>query len=222
MDQAGNRVRRWLWPNLSPEPHVPLSPIFISLNRHVGVRILAQDKIFVSFLAMGRQAKFNMGTKAQVTASVLSHSPQWEGAARETPIWAYPMVDAPYAVPWSFPKKQAVEVCIFLPLLWRWGTCQPQLFARGHSGGLHSQAGPCLHPQGPPWLCYREESYDPCGQGAWQLLLHRLLSQGAGSPVPSSGGSAATCPLSCRSAPPASCPLQPSWVRMSSCCLRSA
>ncbi|NXQ30418.1 ERIP6 protein, partial [Alaudala cheleensis] len=67
LDQAGNRVRRWMWPNLSPEPHVPLSPIFISLNHHVGVRILAQDKIIVSFLAMGRQAKFNMGTPMQVS-----------------------------------------------------------------------------------------------------------------------------------------------------------
>ncbi|XP_038002123.1 glutamate-rich protein 6 [Motacilla alba alba] len=67
LDQAGNRVRRWMWPNLSPGPQVPLSPIFISLNRHVGVRILAQDKIFVSFLAMGRQAKLNMGTKVQVS-----------------------------------------------------------------------------------------------------------------------------------------------------------
>ncbi|NWS26718.1 ERIP6 protein, partial [Polioptila caerulea] len=66
LDQAGNRVRRWIWPNLSAGPQVPLSPIFISLNRYVGVRILAQDKIFVSFLAMGRQAKLNMGTKEQV------------------------------------------------------------------------------------------------------------------------------------------------------------
>ncbi|XP_062355065.1 glutamate-rich protein 6 [Cinclus cinclus] len=69
LDQAGNRVRRWMWPDLSPGPHVPLSPIFISLNRHVGVRILAQDKIFVSFLAKGRQAKFNMGSKVQVSAA---------------------------------------------------------------------------------------------------------------------------------------------------------
>ncbi|NWH92894.1 ERIP6 protein, partial [Aegithalos caudatus] len=69
LDQSGSRVRRWMWPNLSPEPHVALSPIFISLNRHVGVRILAQDKIFVSFLAMGQQAKFNMGTRAQVSSA---------------------------------------------------------------------------------------------------------------------------------------------------------
>ncbi|NXX36297.1 ERIP6 protein, partial [Nicator chloris] len=75
LDQAGNRLRRWMWPNLSPEPQVPLSPIFISLNRHVGVRILAQDKIFISFLAMGRQAKFNMGTKAQVIVSAGQLSP---------------------------------------------------------------------------------------------------------------------------------------------------
>ncbi|NXG20847.1 ERIP6 protein, partial [Grallaria varia] len=69
LDQAGSRVRRWMWPNMSPGPHVPLNPIFISLNQHVGVRILAQDKIIISFLAMGRQAKFNMGTKVQVGAA---------------------------------------------------------------------------------------------------------------------------------------------------------
>ncbi|XP_063194886.1 glutamate-rich protein 6 [Chroicocephalus ridibundus] len=69
LDQAGNRVRRWTWPNsvVSSGAHVPLSPIFISLNRHVGVRILGQDKIAVSFLAMGQQAKFNVGTKVQVS-----------------------------------------------------------------------------------------------------------------------------------------------------------
>ncbi|NXG10600.1 ERIP6 protein, partial [Sakesphorus luctuosus] len=69
LDQAGNRVRRWMWPNTSPGPHVPLHPIFIVLNRHVGVRILAQEKIIVSFLAFGRQAKFNVGTKVQVGAA---------------------------------------------------------------------------------------------------------------------------------------------------------
>ncbi|NXA40379.1 ERIP6 protein, partial [Eudromia elegans] len=67
LDQAGNRVRTWTWPSIraSPGPPVPLSPIFISLNRHVGVRILGQDKIAVSFLAMGQQAKFNVGTRVQ-------------------------------------------------------------------------------------------------------------------------------------------------------------
>ncbi|KAM6122480.1 glutamate-rich protein 6, partial [Pterocles gutturalis] len=69
LDQAGSRVRRWTWPNsvTSSGPHVPLSPIFLSLNQHVGVRILGQDRITVSFLAMGQQAKFNVGTKVQVS-----------------------------------------------------------------------------------------------------------------------------------------------------------
>ncbi|XP_069720604.1 glutamate-rich protein 6 [Phaenicophaeus curvirostris] len=79
LDQGGNRVRRWTWSNsiMSPEPHVPLKPIFISLNRHVGVRILRQDKIIVSFLARGQQAKFNMGTKVEVSdVSRLPPQPQ--------------------------------------------------------------------------------------------------------------------------------------------------
>ncbi|NWX22315.1 ERIP6 protein, partial [Aegotheles bennettii] len=71
LDQAGRRMRRWMWPNsvMSSGPHVSLSPIFISLNQHVGVRILDQDKVTVSFLAMGQQAKFNVGTRVQVSDS---------------------------------------------------------------------------------------------------------------------------------------------------------
>ncbi|NXH20653.1 ERIP6 protein, partial [Bucco capensis] len=69
-NQAGSRVRRWTWTNraTSSGPQVPLSPIFISLNQHVGVRVLGQDKVTVSFLALGQQAKFNVGTKVQVSA----------------------------------------------------------------------------------------------------------------------------------------------------------
>lgn len=120
LDQVGNRVRRWTWPDLSRGPHAPLSPIFISLNRHVGVRILAQDKIFVTFLAKGRQAKFNMGTKVQVLFLCRAIPHSGSRASREAPLCVYPVVGAPYVVPCSFPKKQAVAVCVFLPLLWRW------------------------------------------------------------------------------------------------------
>uniref|UniRef100_A0A669Q424 Glutamate rich 6 n=1 Tax=Phasianus colchicus TaxID=9054 RepID=A0A669Q424_PHACC len=67
LDRAGNRVKRWMWPSstASSGPCAPLSPIFLSLNLHVGVRIMGQDKITVSFLAMGQQAKFNVGTKVE-------------------------------------------------------------------------------------------------------------------------------------------------------------
>uniref|UniRef100_A0A663MBK4 Glutamate rich 6 n=1 Tax=Athene cunicularia TaxID=194338 RepID=A0A663MBK4_ATHCN len=67
LDRAGSRVRRWTWPNrvVVSGPPVPLRPVFIALNQHVGVRILGQDKITVSFLAGGQQAKLNVGTKVQ-------------------------------------------------------------------------------------------------------------------------------------------------------------
>nr|XP_014425444.1 glutamate-rich protein 6 [Pelodiscus sinensis] len=67
-DPSGNRVRMWTWPSslISSGPRVSFKPIFISLNHYVGVRIVGQDKIVVTFLAMGQQAKFNVGTKVQV------------------------------------------------------------------------------------------------------------------------------------------------------------
>ncbi|XP_026710455.1 LOW QUALITY PROTEIN: glutamate-rich protein 6, partial [Athene cunicularia] len=70
LDRAGSRVRRWTWPNrvVVSGPPVPLRPVFIALNQHVGVRILGQDKITVSFLAGGQQAKLNVGTKVQASA----------------------------------------------------------------------------------------------------------------------------------------------------------
>lgn len=106
LDQAGSRVRRWTWPNsvMSSGPHVPLSPIFISLNRHVGVRILGQDKIAVSFLAMGQQAKFNVGTKVQVFlkrtgSSTQSCSPQQErGGHGSSHPWGSTLI-----VRWALP-----------------------------------------------------------------------------------------------------------------------
>ncbi|KAM4043163.1 glutamate-rich protein 6 isoform 2-T2 [Anomaloglossus baeobatrachus] len=61
-DCTGSRVRRWRWK--SPEivsPCVEFKPIFIALNHHVGIRIFGKDRIYVTFLAMGKQAKFNVG-----------------------------------------------------------------------------------------------------------------------------------------------------------------
>lgn len=111
-DQAGSRVRRWTWPNssVSSGPHTPLSPIFISLNQHVGVRILGQDKIVVSFLAMGQQAKFNVGTKVQVfleygSAQSLSHG----GCS--------PCGPAPGTAPWRLPVLGASWTGLASPLL---------------------------------------------------------------------------------------------------------
>ncbi|XP_074047171.1 glutamate-rich protein 6 isoform X2 [Macrotis lagotis] len=66
-DQEGNRVRTWKWSStMTSLPLVSFKPIFLSLNNYVGIRILDQDKIIVSFLAMGQQARMNVGIKLKV------------------------------------------------------------------------------------------------------------------------------------------------------------
>lgn len=228
MDQGGNRVRRWMWPNLLPEPQVPLSPIFISLNRHVGVRILAQDKIFISFLAMGRQAKLNMGTKVQVTVPVLSHSPQREwGSQGSSPLQDNECLSCggcSLCCPMLCPQKESCGDALISAAPTEVGHLPAPALRKGPQCGTLLPGRSLATSPRSPWLCHREKSYDPCGQGARQLLssagsCHRgRFVCWRGSPMPSSGGSADTCPLFCRSAPTASCRLQPRWVRMSSCC----
>ncbi|XP_058517416.1 glutamate-rich protein 6 isoform X1 [Ochotona princeps] len=66
-DQAGNRVRAWNWSSLIASSHfVSFKPVFLALNCYIGIRILEQDKISISFLAMGQQARINVGTKVKL------------------------------------------------------------------------------------------------------------------------------------------------------------
>ncbi|XP_041804918.1 glutamate-rich protein 6 [Chelmon rostratus] len=61
LDEEGARLRQWSWSSLSLNP-APLHPVFLSLNRTVGVRVLGREQVFVSLLARGQQAKFSVGT----------------------------------------------------------------------------------------------------------------------------------------------------------------
>ncbi|XP_019516853.1 PREDICTED: glutamate-rich protein 6 [Hipposideros armiger] len=66
-DQAGNRVRAWNWSSsASPSPFVSFKPVFLALNHYIGIRILEQDKISITFLAMGQQARISFGTKVKL------------------------------------------------------------------------------------------------------------------------------------------------------------
>ncbi|XP_003925089.1 glutamate-rich protein 6 [Saimiri boliviensis] len=66
-DQAGNRIRAWNWSSsITSTPFVSFKPVFLALNRYIGVRILEQDKISVTFLAMGQQARISVGTKVEL------------------------------------------------------------------------------------------------------------------------------------------------------------
>lgn len=185
LDQAGNRVRRWTWLNsvTSSGPHVPLSPIFISLNQHVGVRILGQDKITVSFLAMGQQAKFNVGTKVQVFlkrtgSSTHSCSHSRRGVAREAPICgeAHSSHSERFPVaPWSGPPKQQTVEVYPCSVPRRQGAHQPWQLWLSAGGCRVREALPgrslvslAASPRVTLALPQEGERH-PCGQGLWQL-----------------------------------------------------
>ncbi|XP_039514947.1 glutamate-rich protein 6 isoform X1 [Pimephales promelas] len=60
LDESGRRIRTWSWTDQAQTP-TPLRPLFLSLNRNIGVRVLGQQLVFVSFLASGQQARFRVG-----------------------------------------------------------------------------------------------------------------------------------------------------------------
>uniref|UniRef100_A0AAV2KFY6 FAM194 C-terminal domain-containing protein n=1 Tax=Knipowitschia caucasica TaxID=637954 RepID=A0AAV2KFY6_KNICA len=70
LDPEGSRVCRWTW---HQSGSAPLKPIFFFLNPGVGVRLLGKKQVFVSFLANGKQAKFNVGAWCEkVTVELLT------------------------------------------------------------------------------------------------------------------------------------------------------
>ncbi|KAL1279946.1 hypothetical protein QQF64_014546 [Cirrhinus molitorella] len=60
LDEGGRRIRTWSWTDQAQTP-TPLRPLFLSLNRNIGIRVLGQQLVFVSFLASGQQARFRVG-----------------------------------------------------------------------------------------------------------------------------------------------------------------
>ncbi|XP_072897697.1 glutamate-rich protein 6-like isoform X4 [Hemitrygon akajei] len=78
-DECGIRLRRWFWRDpSSPLNFTPFKPIFISLNKNIGVRIIEQQRIFLTFLAMGKQAKFNLGVNLEFkTPTTQSFTNSW-------------------------------------------------------------------------------------------------------------------------------------------------
>lgn len=61
LDESGRRVRTWSWTDKAQTP-TPLRPLFLSLNKNIGVRVLGQQLVFLSFLASGQQARFRVGS----------------------------------------------------------------------------------------------------------------------------------------------------------------
>uniref|UniRef100_A0A8C9UPX3 Glutamate rich 6 n=1 Tax=Spermophilus dauricus TaxID=99837 RepID=A0A8C9UPX3_SPEDA len=70
-DQAGNRIRVWNWSrSVTSSPLVSFKPVFLALNHHIGIRILGQDKVSITFLAMGQQARISVGTKVALPEEI--------------------------------------------------------------------------------------------------------------------------------------------------------
>ncbi|KAA0718953.1 Glutamate-rich protein 6 [Triplophysa tibetana] len=63
LDERGRKVRTWSWTDHDQTLTV-LRPIFMSLNTNIGVRVLGQQLVFVSFLALGQQARFRVGSSS--------------------------------------------------------------------------------------------------------------------------------------------------------------
>ncbi|CAL8315560.1 unnamed protein product [Gadus morhua 'NCC'] len=78
LDQSGARVQRWNWGSLGLGSPTPLRPLFLSLNKNIGVRVLGRDQVFVSFLCCGQQARFSVGiscVQCQVDCMNICHNP---------------------------------------------------------------------------------------------------------------------------------------------------
>ncbi|KAJ8378109.1 hypothetical protein AAFF_G00248230 [Aldrovandia affinis] len=81
-DDRGARIRRWRWSGHLDTP-TPLRPLFLSLNQSVGVRILGQERMFVTFLARGCQARFSVGTCVQFNDASATAPPSGPSVSRE-------------------------------------------------------------------------------------------------------------------------------------------
>ncbi|KAK3094856.1 hypothetical protein FSP39_007133 [Pinctada imbricata] len=67
LDYMGARKRKWHWKDQANHVHAPpFQPIHFGLNHYVGVRILAQDKMVLTFSAKDRSKYFNVGARLKL------------------------------------------------------------------------------------------------------------------------------------------------------------
>lgn len=60
----GDRMKKWQWRDQLTHVHAPpFQPITFSLNRNIGVRVLSQEVIYITFADGSRSIRFNAGTR---------------------------------------------------------------------------------------------------------------------------------------------------------------
>ncbi len=114
LDEAGARVRRWSWSSLSLTP-TPLHPVFLSLNKAVGVRILGRERVFVSFLARGQQAKFSVGTCCAQVKHCLNNLKCLGGVH-----WLHFQLRSTCCVQSGLFFTTSADICSFSVTFWQW------------------------------------------------------------------------------------------------------
>ncbi|XP_053404790.1 uncharacterized protein LOC123553768 isoform X4 [Mercenaria mercenaria] len=69
LDNYGARRRKWSWKDQVTHVHAPpFQPICIGINRHIGIRVMSQENIALTFSASKRSCRFNMGSKLKLVA----------------------------------------------------------------------------------------------------------------------------------------------------------
>ena len=67
LDYSGARKRKWSWKDQEHHIHAPpFQPIHFVMNRHVGIRILTQDKMALIFRAKDKSKRFSVGARLKV------------------------------------------------------------------------------------------------------------------------------------------------------------
>ncbi|XP_066266877.1 glutamate-rich protein 6-like isoform X1 [Branchiostoma lanceolatum] len=63
-DVYGEKRRAWHWKDQVTHVHAPpFQPICFTLNRHMSVRVMSQDRIYLTFTAQSKSIKLNVGTR---------------------------------------------------------------------------------------------------------------------------------------------------------------
>ncbi|XP_046708518.1 glutamate-rich protein 6 isoform X3 [Silurus meridionalis] len=72
LSEDGSKCKKWKWMDHAKK-QIPFKPVYLSLNKHVGVQVRGQKFVLVTFLASGQQARFKVGscTKPNDTAPPL-------------------------------------------------------------------------------------------------------------------------------------------------------
>lgn len=183
LDEAGARVHRWSWnsPSLIP---TPLHPVFLSLNKTIGVRILGKEKVFVTFLAKGQQARFRVGACcAQVKLCFFC-------------LFILQLLASPILLQSLFPSSVNVQQAAMLQgrqyqrrscMCWqpRLGFIRLSRFSTS-STWRHLHIPICWKPHKPLTSCYRPEASRSqywCDEWEWDSLYQRMSRLSASNKV---------------------------------------